>query len=221
MDLNLKKVSLLRHSVRNYLDQEVEHNLISKLEEKVQEVNNKSGLNIEITLNERLAMAGFEPRLANANNYLVMKGNALDPKLKEKVGYYGEELVLFLTSLNLGSLWVAGSLHPDKVQYKKIDEENMVLIIAFGHCKDFGKAHISKSLNELSNLDENSPLWFKKGVEEVALAPSAMNMQNYYFKYIDEDKVEVSSKPARWAKVDKGIAIYHFEIGSERKIINL
>ena len=222
--MDLKELSLKRHSIRHYKDEKIPEELVKKIEEKVKEVNAKSNLDIQVVLNEKEAMAGFEPRLTGAVNYLSFVGKKDDLKLEEKVGYYGEELVLFLTGLGLGTLWVAGSLHVDKVVYKANDDETLVLIVAFGFASDNGNPHETKPLNELSNIKDNSPKWFLEGMEEVSLAPSAMHRQNFYFTYVDENRVEVNaipSNPPRWAKVDRGIAIYHFEIGSSKKVIEL
>lgn len=223
-NMDYKKLSSIRHSVRHYEDKQIPEVLVNKIQEKVNQINIMSNLDIQVVLNEKEAMAGFEPRLTGANNYLSFVGKKDDPKLEEKVGYYGEELVLFLTNLGLGTLWVAGSMKADKVIYKAKDDETLVLIIAFGYGSDNGVAHASKTLNELSNINDNSPEWFIDGIKEVSLAPSAMNRQNFYFTYIDENKVLVDAlpnNPPRWAKVDRGIAIYHFEIGSGKKVIEL
>lgn len=222
--MNYKKLSSIRHSVRHYEDKQIPKEILDKINKKVNEINSLSDLDIQVVVNEKEAMAGFEPRLTGAKNYLSFVGKKDDPKLEEKVGYFGEELVLFLTNLGLGSLWVAGSMHLDKVIYKANEDETLVLIIAFGFASDNGIAHISKSLNELSKINDNSPEWFVNGIKEVSLAPSAMNRQNFYFTYIDENKVLVDAlpnNPPRWAKVDRGIAIYHFEIGSGKKVIEL
>ena len=223
-NMTLQELSLKRHSIRHYKDEKVSNELIKKIQEKVDEINKKSMLDIQIITNEKEAMAGFEPRLTGAKNYLACLGKKDDPKIEEKVGYYGEDLVLFLTSLGLGTLWVAGSLHLDKVVYNAKDGETLVLIIAFGYAEDDGKSHVSKSLEQLSNINDKSPKWFVNGIKEVSLAPSAMNRQNYYFNYINENQVKVEAipdNPPRWAKVDRGIAIYHFEIGSGKKVIDL
>ncbi len=222
--MDYKELSLMRHSIRHYEDKQISEDLIEKINDKVKEMNEKSNLDIQVVLNEKEAMNGFAPRLTGAKNYLSFVGKKDDPKLEEKVGYYGEDLVLYLTGLGLGTLWVAGSLHPDKVVYKASDDETLVLIVAFGYASDNGAPHESKSLNELSNINDDSPEWFVNGIKEVSLAPSAMHRQNFYFTYVDENKVLVSaipSNPPRWAKVDRGIAIYHFELGSGKKVIEL
>ncbi len=219
--MNLSELALKRHSVRHYIDKKIDENTYLEISNKVHEVNKESGLDIQVVLNEKEALDGFGPRFTGAENYLSMVGSEKDPLLEEKVGYYGEELVLFLTSLNLGTLWVAGSLNIDKVKWVKKGDNKLVLVIAFGYCNDFGSSRPSKTLEELANVTKDSPEWFVNGIKEVALAPSAMNRQDVYFKYIDENNVEAENGPSRWSKVDKGIAIYHFEIGSGKKIIKL
>ncbi len=86
-----------------------------------------------------------------------------------------------------------------------------------GYGETQGTAHKSKSMEQLCKTDGEIPLWFKKDMECVMLAPTAMNQQKFMFTLCN-DKVSVKSTGGFYSKVDLGIVTYHFEIGSGKKI---
>jgi hypothetical protein len=59
-----------------------------------------------------------------------------------------------------------------------------------------------------------TPDWFRKGIESVLLAPSAMNRQNFRFTQMASGKVMAVEGRGPFAGIDLGIAKLHFEIGS-------
>ena len=63
------------------------------------------------------------------------------------------------------------------------------------------------------------PEWFKKGIECAMLAPTAMNQQKFLFS-LNGNKLSAKSTGGFYSKVDLGIVMYHFEVGSGRKIFN-
>ena len=85
-----------RHSVRKYLDRPIEENKAAALKTAVERINAASGLNIQLVLEEPKAFASGMwkyGQFSGVRNYFVMAG----PKGKEteeKIGYYGEQLVL-------------------------------------------------------------------------------------------------------------------------------
>lgn len=60
---------------------------------------------------------------------------------------------------------------------------------------------------------EDAPEWFKKGIEAVLLAPTALNQQKLLFT-LRGDKVSAKAGLGPFSKVDLGIVKYHFELGS-------
>ena len=58
-----------------------------------------------------------------------------------------------------------------------------------------------------------APEWFKKAMESVMLAPTAVNQQKFVF-YLDGNEVEAKTLLGFYAKIDLGIAKLHFEIGA-------
>lgn len=108
--------------------------------------------------------------------------------------------------------------------YKKIPNaftiakgEKLTVVIALGYGLTQGVAHKSKTIEQVSNVGEQTPEWFKAGVEAALFAPTAMNQQKFKLLYVD-GKVTIKSGMGFYTKVDVGIVKYHFEVGSGRKI---
>ena len=127
-----------RHSVRKYIDEDIDSSVKRIIEEKVDEVNRESNLNIKAVFDDK---EGFNSKLAkygkfeNVNNFLIMKGVGND--LSEVCGYYGEKLVMELMNLGLGSCWVA--LNERGVLMLKLERlvSFTLLPSALGFCSGF------------------------------------------------------------------------------------
>ena len=115
--------------------------------------------------------------------------------------------------LGLNTCWVGGT-------YKKIESvvdikpgEKFLMIIAIGYGENQGREHKYKKVKDLSIGYPELPDWFIKGVEAVAMAPSALNQHSYRFGIRDE-KVYVKKGLGIALDTDIGIAKYHFEVAS-------
>ena len=209
-----------RHSVRKYLDKEIELEKIDLINQKVKEINEHSGLNIQFITNEPKAfnsMLAHYGKFKNVKNYLIFIGKKTK-NFHELCGYYGEQLVLYIQSLGLNTCWVALTYRKIKSQYKINKNEKILLTISVGYGENNGIPHKSKKITEVSNIKNDSPEWFKKGIEAALLAPTAMNQQQFYFNLDEHNNVNVKSLIGFYTKVDLGIVKYHFEIGSNKKL---
>ena len=74
--------------------------------------------------------------ISGAKNYLAMIKKVGDPDGDEKLGYYGESLVLLATGLGLGTCWLAGTYNKSECNVKVEDDEVLRCIIVFGNVKD-------------------------------------------------------------------------------------
>ena len=172
-----------RHSVRAYTDKKIEGEVLFALENKIAEINGESGLNVQLVLNEEKAFGGRMARygkFSGVKNYIAMVGKK-GADLSEKVGYYGQKLVLFAQTLGLNTCWVALTYKKVKTAYKIEEGEKLALVIAIGYGATQGVPHKSKSINAVSNAGENSPEWFVNGVKTALLAPTATNQQKFFF----------------------------------------
>ena len=133
--------------------------------------------------------------------------------LEEKVGYYGEELVLKLLELGINSCFVGGTYKKKKVKNELPFGYRNVLVLAIGYGIDNGKLAKTKTFEDIS-VSKNVPDWYKKGIEMVLFAPSAVNQKKWKFEYVEPNMVKISSFGKFFPNVDLGIAKLHFEIGA-------
>lgn len=214
-----------RHSVRRYIDKPIEDNLIGILQEKVYEVNEKGSLHIQLVTNEPKAFRGKMAygTFSGVSNYFAMVGRKADD-LSERIGYYGEQLVLLAQTLGLNTCWVGLTYNNIKEAYEIYEDEKLCCMVALGYGDDPGRNVKHKSVSDVSNASDITPLWFRKGIEAALLAPTAVNQQKFRFEYVSPHgdgvhkvKAERGFSLVGYTKIDLGIAKYHFEIGAGKK----
>ena len=213
-----------RHSVRKYLDKEIPADIIAALKEKIAECNNAGNLNIQLVQNETKAFTGMLSygSFSGVKNYLVMVGKK-SKDLDERVGYYGEQIVLFAQTLGLNTCWVGLSYRKVPKAYNVGKDEKLVCMIALGYGETQGVPHKIKSVEDVSNASDITPSWFKKGVEAALLAPTAVNQQKFSFEYVgmNYNRHQVRANKGfsmiGYTQMDLGIAKLHFEIGAGKE----
>ena len=213
-----------RHSVRAYKDLPLSEEIVKLLEDELVKLNNEGQLHIQLICNEPKAFQGTMAKYGkfrNANNYLVMAGKK-SKDLDERVGYYGEQIVLFAQTLGLNTCWVGLSYRKVPEAYNVGKDEKLVCMIALGYGETQGVPHKIKSVEDVSNASDITPSWFKKGVEAALLAPTAVNQQKFSFEYVgmNNNRHQVQAKKGismiGYTQMDLGIAKYHFEIGADK-----
>ena len=211
-----------RHSVRAYKDQPLSEEIFKVLEDEIVKLNHEGQLHIQLICNEPKAFQGTMAKYGkfrNANNYIVMAGKKADD-LDERVGYYGEHLVLLAQTLGLNTCWVGLSYSKVPGTYVLEEGEKIACYIAIGYGETQGVGHKIKTVEQVSNASDNIPSWFKRGVEAALLAPTAVNQQKFSFEYagMKDGHHQVSAKKGfsmiGYTHMDLGIAKYHFEIGA-------
>ncbi|MBR1457691.1 MAG: nitroreductase [Oscillospiraceae bacterium] len=215
--MEIMEVIRSRHSVRQYLDKPIPQEIRGQLDACAAALNREGGLNMQILYDEP---ACFSSRMAHygrfeqAANYIAMVGKKSEG-LEERCGFYGERLVLKAQELGLNTCWVA--LTHGKSKAVVGADEKEVIIIALGYGKTQGAPHRGKSAADVSNVAEDSPDWFKNGVEAALLAPTAVNQQKFR---LERNGDRVTAKAALLGtnlKVDLGIVKCHFELGAGKE----
>lgn len=206
-----------RHSVRSYINQEIDREIISQLKAEIDLCNKESGLHIQLVINESKAFDSGMARYGKfrgVRNYIALVGKK-EENFDEKSGYYGERIALKAQMLGLNTCWVA--LTFSKGIAKKtvtIDPgEKIGCVLTLGYGETQGVAHKSKAMADLCKTEGAMPQWFKSGMEAAILAPTAMNQQKFLFS-LKGDTVTARATGGFYSKVDLGIVKYHFEIGS-------
>ncbi len=207
-----------RHSVRQYQDRPLEASVKKSLEQEIAACNRESGLHIQLVTGEPKAFDGFMAhygKFSGVTDYIALIGKK-GADLDEQCGYYGERLVLLAQKLGLNTCWVAMTFSKTKSAYEIGAGEKLCCGIALGYGKTQGNGHKVKSVEELCSVQGEMPKWFREGMEAAQLAPTAMNQQKFCFA-LKDGRVTVTTKRGFYAKVDLGIARYHFEAVTGRE----
>jgi len=214
-----------RHSVRAYKNQPLSEDIVKVLEEEIAKLNREGQLHIQLILNEPKAFQGTLAkygRFRNVTSYIVMAGRQAHD-LDERVGYYGEHLVLLAQTLGLNTCWVGLSYSKVPGTYVLDEGEKIACYIALGYGETQGAGHKIKTVDQVSDVSDITPSWFRKGVEAALLAPTAVNQQKFSFEYLGmkDNRHQVRAKKGfsliGYTRMDLGIAKYHFEIGAGKE----
>ena len=148
-----------RHSVRKYIHKPLSTEVVRALEEKILECNKEGGLHIQLVTQETKAFSGIMSygKFHGVENYLVMAGQKAD-NLDERIGYYGEQLVLLAQALGLNTCWAGLSYRKVNGAYKIEKGEKLTCMIALGYGESQGVSHKIKTMEQVSNATSNSPL---------------------------------------------------------------
>ena len=220
--MTLQEAIQARHSVRAYKERPLADETVRVLVDKITELNQAGRLHMQLILNEPKAFQGTLAKYGkfrNVNNYIVMAGKKADD-LDERIGYYGEQIVLLAQTLGLNTCWVGLSYSKVPGTYVLDEGEKIACYIAIGYGETQGVSHKIKTVEQVSNASDITPLWFKKGVEAALLAPTAVNQQKFSFEHLGvknnchQIRAKKGFSMIGYTKMDLGIAKYHFEIGT-------
>ncbi len=220
--MTIQEAIKARHSVRAYKSQPLTNDVVKVLNDKIAELNTQGHLHIQLVQNEPKAFQGTLAKygkFSGVSNYLVMAGKKADD-LNERVGYYGEQLVLLAQILGLNTCWVGLSYSKVPGTYVLDNGEKVACYIALGYGETQGTGHKVKDVTQVSNSSITTPSWFRKGVEAALLAPTAVNQQKFSFEYVERKncRPQVIAKKGfsllGYTQMDLGIAKYHFEVGA-------
>jgi len=218
--MTLQEAILARHSVRQYLDKPVEEEKINQLQSLIDDCNREGNLHIQLVTNEPNAFSGGMAKygkFSGVSNYIAVIG----PKGEdEKMGYYGEKVVLLAQTLGLNTCWVGLSYKKQPDRYQVLDGEVLSCVISLGYGANQGTPHSQKKgIEHFCRTEGTMPEWFRKGMEAALLAPTAINQQKFEFILTSGNKVKAKTRFAftPYAKLDLGIVKCHFEIGAGKE----
>ncbi len=211
--MDLKEAMTARHSVRRYLDRPIEAEKVEVLQKEIERINRESGLHFALYTEEPGAFAANKPHygaFSGCRNYFALAGGKNED---EKIGYFGEQLVLLAQTLGLNTCWVALTYEKGKVSLDLRDGEKLYDVIALGYGETQGTPHRNKDLKKLAKLTDDTPAWFLSGMEAAMLAPTAIDQQRFYFT-CEGNRVHAKALPGPCSKTDLGIVKLHFELGA-------
>ena len=217
-----------RCSRRKYTNRPIDSKYVQQLEDSIALYNKESGLNIKLVIGSGAELfSGFRKSyglFVGVQNYIAMIGSKTLPNRMEKVGRFGEKIILEATAMGLSTCWVGTSY--DKNAAKELCEGNEELdcVIAVGYSDEkhslkermteYGTHRQNKSKEALIEAEEHVPEWFKQGMDAVYLAPTARNLRPFVFEYKDGQVTASTTVPTETAMIDLGIAKLHFELGA-------
>ena len=216
--MTIQEAIVARHSVRKFADKPIETAKAASLRVEMEKLNAESGLNIQLVLDEPKAFSSGiwkYGQFSGVKNYFVLAG----PKGKvseEKIGYYGEKMVLLAQTLGLNTCWVGLTYKKIPGAYTLRDGDVVHCVIALGYGTIPGVQHPLKPLEQFYEAAGAVPEWFRAGMEAALLAPTAINQQKFKFILHEGGKVEAkaSFSMAGYTQIDLGIVKYHFEVGA-------
>ena len=209
-----------RISRRSYLQTPIAAELQEDIRAGVDGLNRESGLAFAFAEDAGKAFTSMRKSygmFSGVRSVIVLKGAADLPDLAEKLGYYGEQLMLDLTDMGLGTCWVGGTF--DRGQFAIPNGETMLCVITVGHVAEqstreklirHALSRKRKPVSPRLRGYETAPAWVLAAMEAVRLAPSAVNRQKPVFTY-DGGTVTAAVDASRamdW--IDLGIAKLHF-----------
>jgi nitroreductase len=237
------KAVFYRISRRNFDSKGLESEELSSLREFCHDFRPFSGVRAELCLDspDRVfkGTIGTYGKIKGAQVFIAFIGDTKDPKVNEKIGYFGEGIILEATARGLDTCWVGGYFYPEIVAGLLGIKENerVYAVTPIGHAlEDFSsqekkmrrfiKAHKRVPMEELvTGIDRDQwPKWIEEALEVGRLSPSAHNNQSWKFK-VNTESITISVSKARgklkqFNRMDCGIALLHIQLGALSAGIN-
>jgi nitroreductase len=193
----------------------------------INKYNIDGGLSIQFIENGSEAFRGLTRSyglFGGVRSFFAMVGNTEDEYLKEKIGYFGELLVLEATKLGLGTCWVGGSFDRKHCPCTLTRNQSLVCVITVGNIEDKQTIrektiyrlihHKRKPLEYFYTSDvTNPPEWFLAGIRAASIAPSAANLQPVHF-ILKNGSVTAQVQNPQKDQIDLGISKVHFELAT-------
>ena len=216
-----------RRSRRKYLPAPLKPYDADMLSSHISEFNAKEQVKMRLVLDNGEAFNGLRKSygmFSGVRSYVAQIGDKADVLGLEKLGYYGELLILHATAHGLGTCWVGGTFDRDSCPVDLADGESIVCAITVGYAPEKLSAkerlihrvthRKSKTLDQMYTSVALVPDWFIAGMGAVQKAPSAINRQPVVFSYRDGAiTASVKDIAGEGFAFDLGIAKLHFELG--------
>ena len=232
----ITEIITLRHSVRNYSNVPLSKNIIEKIKKYINTVENPFNKNIRINLIEN-RQSNNESKLGTYGvikgaNYFLTAACENDDLSLISLGYTLEKVILYCTSLGLGTVWLGGTFNKsDFAKAINLGEKEILPIVApvgyEGGKKSLIATLFGSNTNKRKNYSEiffngnfNTPLdpsdfyKYNQSLEMLRLAPSALNKQPWRVLKDNNNLHFYLATTKGLTKIDLGIALCHFHLTS-------
>lgn len=238
----ITEIITLRHSVRNYETSPLSKDTIEKIEKYIDTVENPFNKNVRIKLIEK----GNSNNKSKLGTYGVIKGAKYfllaaceDNEIAlMALGYTLEKIVLYCTSLGLGTVWLGGTFNKGGfAKAMNLNEKEILPIVCpvgyeggkkslvatlFGGNTNKRKNYSEIFFNENFNtsLEPSDSYKYNEPLKMLRLAPSAVNKQPWRALKDNNNLHFYLANYKELNKVDLGIALCHFHLTAIEKGLN-
>lgn len=234
-----------RYSVRTYTTASVEDALKEKIMNYAAELQNPFGPKVQFRFIEKKTAENGEKLgtygTIHGADLFIGSAIANDPCAAEAIGYEFEQLILYITSLGLGTCWLGGTFNRSAFAAAMELEDGMIFpaISPVGYPAE-KKRIPEKLMRRTVKADERLPgtkLFFKTDfktplskteagayrypLQMLRLAPSAVNKQPWRVVYdgkafhFFEKHTLKEAGPMDMQRIDLGIALCHFHLAAQ------
>jgi len=228
----------VRRSRRKYTGTPIAGDTAIELQRIVDQYSESANVRFELALNDSATFNMFTKSygmFSGVNDYIAAIVKKGDETAKERVGYFGQLIVLQATNLGLGTCWVGISSNVSAMPFSLADDEELACTILVGNVdrenspkEKFVRSiihrktkHIEEMYRFMPESDVSAtdvlalPDWFNQGMLAVQRAPSAKHCQPVMFSYSAPGIVTASvpNYDGPFEAFDLGIAKAHFQIG--------
>lgn len=230
----IQELIKLRHSVRNYSNTPLSDDLIEQLENYIHTVENPFDQKIRIKLIKKDSYSnelklGTYGVIKGAQYFLAAACENNDLALMA-LGYTLEKVILYCTSLGLGTVWLGGTFNKGEFAKAINLEQNEILPIVSPVGYEGGKKSLLASLvgDNSNKRKPYSKLFFNNDfhtalaphtsdeylepLEMLRLAPSAVNKQPWRALKEDRHIHFYLAHTKHLGRIDIGIALCHFHL---------
>ena len=216
----MREAIINRISRRTYQPTPIAAELREEICAEIDRLNRESGLSFALAEDAGEAFGSMRRSygmFSGVRSVVVLKGAADLPDLAEKIGWYGEKLILDLTDMGLGTCWVGGTF--DRGQFRIPPGETMLCVVPVGYVAELSvkekliRGALSRRRKPVSQRlvgYESAPAWVLDAMEAVRLAPSAVNSQRPVFTYKNGAVTAAVEAGRDMDLIDLGIAKLHF-----------
>lgn len=245
---NISTLVRTRRSVRTYDNKPLAPNDIQKLSEFMSKIENPYEIPVEFKLLDAKQQKLSCPVVTGTDIFIGTKVKRI-PHAEEAVGYSLEMLVLYAQSLNIGTVWIGGTM--DRSAFERAmslsNDEMMPCVSPLGYIANkmsIRETMMRKGVKADTRLPFeslffdrtfNNPLAKEKAsaltepLEAVRFAPSAVNKQpwrvvvdnNSAHFYLKRNKGFISEAAGDMQKIDLGIALCHFALSAKENNMNI
>ena len=212
-----------RCSRRKYVQKELPQEIIDQLSASITAYNKNSELNMQLVLNQPEAFQGLRKSygfFTGVQHYIALVGKKNQAHVQEKLGFFGELLVLEATELGLGTCWVGGTYDQKLCTCAVAADEQLYAVITIGYVPEeqslreqlimHGSHFHTKEIGKIYTIETQPPMWFFTSLEAVYKAPSTQNKKPTHIIYHLDNTITAAVDDLNAFEIDLGIAKAHF-----------